>query len=121
MSWGRKLAEVDEDCKLLYWVLLWTIAPHKGDSIDYFMKKILQPGGGGGGDPGWEIEHLISPTGPGSYYVWADPEISCIEPAEREYSADVFLKVLKDSLLEYGSAYPEKTLEVEEVIRSYRL
>lgn len=121
MSWGKKLSKVDEDCKLLYWVLLWVIAPHAHDSIDYFIKKILQSGGGGGGDPGWEIEHLISPTGAGSYHVWADPEISCIEPAERDYDADVFLKMLKDSLLEFGLAYPEKAREVEEIIRSYRL
>lgn len=121
MSWGKKLFQVDQDEKLLYWVLLCAIAPSEILPVDYFISKFLKEGGGGGGDPGWEIEHRSTPDGRGLYYVWGDSDISGIEPADKEYPSELVYEFLKRSLLEFAEAYPERGGEVDEVISKYKL
>lgn len=117
MSWGRHIYDIDEEERLLYWALLWVIGPTNGMPVDYFLKDILITGGHAGGDPGWEIEHLPNPSGSSEFYVWVDPDISGIEPCERNYSEEVAMRAFEQSLLEFAKAYPDRASEVSSVMR----
>jgi hypothetical protein len=121
MSWGRRMHEVAEDGKLLYWVLLWVIAPSENLPVNFLLNRVFKNPDGIGGDPGWEIEFRHVKEGEGLYYVWADQDISGIEPDEREYSVDYFNEILRNALLEFSEAHPERCSEVYEVIRRYGL
>jgi len=88
MKWGH-LDEVEESEKLLYWVLMYVLAPYFDDPIDHWLKDILLNPRGLGGDPGWEMKFISE--GKGSYCVWADPEVSGIEPSEVIFDSDVVL------------------------------
>jgi hypothetical protein len=121
MSWGKHISQVEEPFHLLYWTLLWVIGPYGNAPIDCFLEKILGPEGGLGGDPGWEIDHLPEQDSEGSYRVWADFDVSGIEPAEKIYSAKIFRQAIRESLIFFGEAYPEKMSEVVEVIKRYGL
>lgn len=120
MKWGH-IDEIEDASKLLYWVLMFVLAPYFDDPIDHWLKDILMVGGGLGGDPGWEMEHISEPNGVGSYRVWADPDMSGIDPAEAIYSIQIVRHAVRDSLLALGEAYPEKNNEVVEVIKRYGL
>lgn len=105
MKWGHAY-EINGPEKLLYLVFSWILA--QSSPIDNWLKNILTIGGGLSGDPGWEVEHIPSDVGPGIYRVWADPEMSGIEPAEVIYSADAVRNALRVLLLAFGETYPEK-------------
>lgn len=120
MKWGH-IDEVEVTEKLLYWVLMFVLAPYFDDPIDHWLMNILIPEGGLGGDPGWEMEHIPEADGAGSYRVWADPDMSGIEPAEAIYSAEIVYKAVQESLLALGEAHPEKADEVKEIIIHYKL
>ena len=57
----------------------------------------------------------------GTRQVWADPDISGIEPAEATYNADAVHNALRKSLIAFGDAYPERSDEVKDVLRRYSL
>ncbi|WP_211472132.1 hypothetical protein [Collimonas humicola] len=120
MKWGH-LDEVEASHKLLYWVLMFVLAPYFEDPIDHWLKDILVDGGGLGGDPGWEMEHTPEPNGAGFYRVWGDPDMSGIEPAEAIYSTETVRHAVQESLLALSKAYPNKAHEAKEVIRIYNL
>ena len=120
MRWAH-LDEVDRSQRLLYWVLMFVLTPYFNDSIDHWLRKILAPGGGLGGDPGWEMEHILDGSGKGAYFVWADPDISGIEPAGATYSSETVRHAVLESLLALGEVQPERAQEVSEVISHYAL
>ena len=119
MKWGHSY-EADIAHQLLFWVLQCVFRPYNAP-LDCWLKHILVNGGGLGGDPGWEMEHLLSDSGPGDYRVWGDPDMSGIEPAEAIYSAEVVYRAIRESLIAFAEAYPEKLNEVHEVLDRYKL
>jgi hypothetical protein len=118
MKWGHSY-EIKGPERLLHPVLEWVIS--QSASLDCWLKDILKPGGGLGGDPGWEIEHITSQVGAGSYRIWADPVMSGIEPSEFIYSAEKVRQALRESLIAFAEAYPEKEAGVQAVLRNYNL
>ena len=120
MKWGH-IDEIGATEKLLYWVLMFVLAPYFDDPLDHWLKDILVNSGGLSGDPGWEVEHIPDKYGAGFYRVWADPDMSGIEPAEALYSTETVRHALRESLFALGNAYPNKVDEVQEVIRRYNL
>jgi hypothetical protein len=118
LKWGHSY-EIKGPERLLHQVLAWVIS--QSAPIDYWLKDILKPGGGLGGDPGWEIEHIPSRDGAGSYRTWADPVMSGIEPSEVIYSAEEVSQALRESLIAFAEAYPEKEAEVQSVFSKYNL
>jgi hypothetical protein len=119
MSWGKHIFDIDVEERLLYWALLWVVGPTGDRPVDYIIKNILVEGGHAGGDPGWEIEHIKNSEGHSEFYVWTDPSISGFEPCERNYSEAVTMRAIEKSLLEYAKAYPDRTSEVNSVLRGY--
>lgn len=119
MKWGHYYEECPQD-QLLLWVMQCILRPYNVP-LDRWIKKILTHAGGFGGDPGWSMEHMSLSDGTEAYLVWADPDISGIEPAEATYDADAVYKVLRKSLIAFGEAYPERSKEVENMMRLYRL
>lgn len=118
MKWGHAYEVVGRE-KLLYTVLSWILA--QSSPIDKWLNKILAVDGGLGGDPGWEMEHMSKGNGRGGFRVWADPEVAGIEPEEQFYrDADVY-QALRESLVAFGQAHPERKGEVSEAIRRYKL
>jgi len=120
MKWGH-IDEVESSQKLLYWVLMFVLAPYFDDPVDHWLKDIITHGGGLGGDPGWEIEHIPELGGAGSYRVWADPDMSGIKPADIIYSAKAVHHAVQESLLALGDSCPEKADEVKAVAQRYKL
>jgi len=120
MKWGH-LEEIEPQKKLLYWVLIYVLPTYDDRPIDRWLKDILIDGGGLSGDPGWEIEHISSESGCGVYRVWADPDMSGIEPAEAIYSIEVVRHAVWESLLALSETYPNKAKEVQEIICRYNL
>jgi len=118
MKWGHAYEIIGPD-KLLYTVLSWILA--QSSPIDKGLNKILAVDGGLGGDPGWEMEHIAKGNGPGEFRVWADPEVAGIEPGEQVYRADDVYLALKESLVAFGHAHPERKVEVSEAIQRYNL
>lgn len=118
MKWGR-IDGASE--KLLYWVRMFVLAPYFDDPLDHWLKDILVNSGGLGGDPGWEMEHIPDRQGVGVYRVWADPNMSGIEPAEAIYSTEIVRHAVRESLLYLGDAFPNKIEEIKKVIRHYDL
>ena len=118
MKWGQAY-EIAGSEKLLYTVLSWILA--QSFPIDKRLNKILTANGGSGGDPGWEMEHISSGSGCGEFRVWADPEVAGIEPEERIYLADDVYQAVKESLVAFGQAHPDREGEVSEAIRRYNL
>ena len=119
MKWGHHYEECPHD-QLLVWVLQCILRPYNVP-LDRWLKEILTHAGGLSGDPGWSMEHISSSDGLDTYQVWADPDISGIEPAEATYDANAVRLVLRKSLIAFSEAYPERILEVEDVLRRYRL
>jgi len=119
MKWGH-IMDVDIDKRLLYWVLMFVLERHD-DPVDHFLKDILKHDGGLGGDPGWEMEHVPSSDGPGVYRIWADPEMSGIEPAEAFYSMAIVTQALRESLLALQVVHPEKNREIQKTLNQYNL
>lgn len=118
MKWGHAY-DIGGSEKLLYTVLSWIIA--QSSPVDKLLNEILASDGGIGGDPGWEIEHIHSSDGTASFQVWADPNISGIEPSVAIYSADNVRRALRESLVAFGEADPTRTSEVKSAIRRYHL
>ena len=118
MKWGHAYEFTGSE-KLLYTVLSWILA--QSFPIDKTLNKILAVEGGSGGDPGWEMSHISRQGGSGDFRVWADPEMTGIEPEERIYSADDVYQAVKESLVAFGQAHPERNDEVTEAIRRYKL
>jgi hypothetical protein len=119
MKWGHYYEAFPSD-QLLFWVLQCVFRPYNVP-LDRWLEKILSHTGGMGGDPGWSMEHVISLDGKNEYLVWADPDISGIEPAEAIYNAEIVHQALRKSLIAFGEAYPERSKEVRDVIDRYRL
>lgn len=119
MKWGR-IDEISSEKKLLYWVLMFVLAPYFDDPIDHWLKIILTSGGMGG-DPGWKMEHILDQHGEGNYRVWADPDISGIDPSEASYSIETVRSAVLDSLRALSNANPDKRDEVIEIIERYKL
>ncbi|MDR2155130.1 MAG: hypothetical protein LBE78_08925 [Burkholderiaceae bacterium] len=120
MKWGH-LEEIESQKKLLYWVLMHMLPTYDDRPIDRWLKDIFVSGGGLSGDPGWEIEHISEKSDYDVYRVWADPEMSGIEPAETIYSAEVVRHAIWESLLALSETYPNKAKEVQEIIFRYNL
>lgn len=119
MKWGHYYEAHPED-QLLLWVLQCVLRPYNVP-LERWLKEILVPNGGLGGDPGWSMDHILSHDGADAYQIWADPDISGIEPCEATYNSDVVHHALRKSLIAFGEAYPERSMEVEDVLRRYRL
>lgn len=120
MKWGC-IDEIEPAKKLLYWVLMFVLAPYFEDPIDHWLKDILVHGGSLGGDPGWEMEHIPDHDGDGAYRVWADQNVSGIEPAAALYGTETVRYAIYESLLALSIAFPDKADEVKEVIQRYNL
>ncbi|WP_133295620.1 MULTISPECIES: hypothetical protein [Burkholderia] len=118
MKWGHA-HEVEGPEQLLYWVLTWVVA--QSVPLDRWLTLILQPNGGLGGDPGWEIDHIPDADHPGGYKVWADPDVSGIEPSESIFDAHAFRNALKVTLLAFGDEFSEREEEVRDVIARFDL
>jgi hypothetical protein len=119
MKWGHYYEERSHD-QLLVWVLQCVLRPYN-TPLDRWLQKIITDDGGFGGDPGWSMEHILLDGGMDAYRVWADPDISGIEPAEATYDATTVYQVLQKSLIAFGEAYPERSKEVQEVLGRYQL
>lgn len=119
MTWGRHLLSVSDDMSLLYWSLLWAISPMSGRPVDYFLARILGTEGRAAADPGWEIEKMITESGEQEFHIWLDPDIYLMQPNEGKFSSNIFREAVKNTLLEYVMAYPEKREEVEKVLLRY--
>ena len=116
MKWGHAY-EVEGSNRLLYQVLSWIIS--QSFPVDNWLDKILVENGSLGGDPGWEIEHLHTENISDGFRIWADPEISGIEPNENYYpTADVY-HALKESLIAFSEAYPDRSKEIEQTLKRY--
>jgi hypothetical protein len=120
MKWGY-LDKIEPGKKLLYWVLMYVLPTHDDRPIDRWLKDILFKDGGLGGDPGWEMEYIPNKFNQGVYRVWADPDMSGIEPAEAIYSTEVVYHAVWESLLALSETYPNKAKEVQEIIYRYNL
>jgi hypothetical protein len=119
MRWGH-IEEAKKEEQLLYWVLLFVLEPYFEEPIDHWLKKILAPNGGLGGDPGWEMEYLtFSDNDRVCYRVWAAPEVSGIEPNTKIYSEEEVKNALHESLLALKKEYPNKAHEIGNVITQY--
>ncbi|NHB06909.1 hypothetical protein ACQ4K0_00350 [Burkholderia cepacia] len=118
MKWGHA-HEVEGPEQLLYWVLTWVVA--QSVPLDRWLTLILQPNGGLGGDPGWEIDHIPDADHPGGYKVWADPDVSGIEPSESIFDAQAFRNALKVTLLAFGDEFSEREEEIRDVIARFDL
>jgi hypothetical protein len=119
MKWGNYY-EAETHDQLLFLVLQCVLRPYNFP-LDRWLKEILEEASGIGGDPGWSMEYLSSNTEVGAYQIWVDPDISEINQAEAIYSADVVRHALKESLLAFGDAYPERLIETQQVLRRYNL
>jgi len=117
MKWGHYYEELPKD-QLLFWVMQCILRPYNSP-LDRWVKEIFVRAGGFGGDPGWYMEHRLLSDGTDAYQIWADPDISGIEPAEVTYSQDAVRQALKKSLIAFAEAYPERSNEVAEVLRRY--
>jgi hypothetical protein len=120
MKWGH-INDIESTQRLLYWVLMFVLAPYFNDPIDHWLKEIIKKDGGLSGDPGWEIDHVSDKDGIDTYRVWADPSISGIEPAELVYGADVTWNAIRDSLMALSDIYPDRRIEVMKMIQKYKL
>jgi hypothetical protein len=118
MKWGHAY-EVVGSKKLLYTVLAWVIS--QSSPVDKWLAMILSKNGGVGGDPGWEMEHLASGHGYSEFRVWANSEITGIEPDEGFYSADDVYQAARESLLAFSEEHPELECELNEIIRRFGL
>ena len=119
MKWGHYYEAYPHD-QLLFWVLQCVLHPYNVP-LDRWLKKIITHAGGLSGDPGWSMERISSNDGTHAYQVWADPDISGIEPAEATYNADTVRQALRKSLVAFSEAFPERSSEVEDVLRRYHL
>jgi len=119
IKWGNIIIPSGNKFELLYWALMFAISPTR--PIDNWIKSFMTKGGAIGGDPGWEITHVVTDGTSGYYKIWADSEISGIEPDEASYTAEEMRKALNESLLAFAEQYPEKSSEVKEVIKRYNL
>jgi hypothetical protein len=118
MKWGHSY-EIKNSERLLYLVLAWIIS--QSAPLDIWLKDILKKDGGLSGDPGWEIDPIFGEHGNCLYRVWADFNVSGIEPDEEIYNADTFKRAVRESLLAFGEAFPEKSQAVNEVLGRYGL
>jgi hypothetical protein len=119
MSWGKHLMNVNDDTRLLYWSLLWAISPMSNRPVDYFLARILGPEGRAAADPGWEIEKIVTERGQQEFYIWLDPDIYLMQPNEGKFPLCIFQEAVKNTLLEYAAAYPEKKGEFEKILLRY--
>jgi hypothetical protein len=119
MKWGHYYEECPHN-QHLFWVLECILRPYNVP-LDRWLKQILVHTGALGGDPGWSMEHISSSDGTDAYHVWADPDISGIEPAEAIYNADAVHQALRKSLIAFGDVYPDRKKEVDDVLRRYYL
>ncbi|WP_175818887.1 hypothetical protein [Burkholderia sp. BCC0419] len=53
--------------------------------------------------------------------MWADPDMSGIEPSERIFDAQVFRNALKVTLLAFRDEFPERAEEVRDAIVRFDL
>lgn len=74
-----------------------------------------------GGDSEWEIDHIPDADHPGVYKVWADADVSGIEPSESIFDAQAFRNALKVTLLAFGDEFSEREEEVRDVIARFDL
>lgn len=119
MKWGR-IDSMESSQRLLYWVLMHVVAPYFDDPLDHWLKHILAPSPGFGGDPGWEVECINDEEGE-HYRVWADPDVSGLNPCVAVYDAGAFRRAARETLLALGASFPEKMAEIEGVLRKYGL
>jgi hypothetical protein len=117
MKWGQ-IQEVEHGDRLLYWALMFVLQPYFDDAIDHWLKDILKDDGGLSGDPGWSIEQIPEHA---CFRIWADPEMSGIEPAEAIYGAEEVREAIRNTLCALSVAYPEKSEEASEVMKRYGL
>ncbi len=118
MKWGHAY-EVEGSERLLYQVISWIIA--QSSPVDNWLDKILMQTGSFGGDPGWEIEHIHAENISDSFRIWADPEISGIEANENIFSAADVHRAMKETLIAFAKAYPERSQEVDQTLKHYHL
>jgi hypothetical protein len=119
IKWGKINIPSGDRCELLYWALMFALSPNR--PADHWIQSFMKAGGAIGGDSGWEIAHFGTDSESGYFKVWADPEISGIEPSEATYEIDELRTALKESLLVFATQYPEKVPEVKEVLLKYNL
>ncbi|MGV2288353.1 hypothetical protein AAHK20_06525 [Trinickia sp. YCB016] len=117
MKWGC-IQDVASGDKLLYWVLIFLLQPYFDSAIDHWLKDICKDGGGMSGDPGWSIDHMVTGS-QACFRVWADPEMSGIEPSEATYSDEDMRRAIRDTLNALAGEYPRKSREVELMVERY--
>ena len=119
MKWGHHY-EARPENRLLFWVFECILRPYNAP-LDRWLKEIFLNAGGIGGDPGWSMDCVSLKNGTEAYQVWADPDISGIEPSEVIYSSDTVHQALRQSLIAFSEEYPERNQEVQMVLKKYRL
>ena len=118
----------NDDRRALLWYCLG-FAMYAGMSpIDKYIKNILDEGRGGycGGDPGWEIDAfddegnvLLDESGRRVFRVWADPDISKIEPDTEYYLFDEVKEYVRQALVCMRERMPESRVEVARILNRY--
>jgi len=120
VKWGR-FDGIEAEKKLMYWVLLFVLQPYFEEPLDHWLREILTLGCNIGGDPGWAIEHVRSEDGQVKYKIWADYEMSGIEPDEGVFGDELFRPAVRNSLIALAERYPNKSREARETIARYGL
>lgn len=101
--------------RVLWWVLM------QSRPLVRWIDDFLKEGGSLWADPGFRIDYVSATHATGHYHVWADSEMSGIESDEATYTIGEVRQMLKKSLLLFAQEYPERAIEVKEVMNKFNL
>jgi hypothetical protein len=114
MKWAQ-IPPAEDQAALLIWALMFAIedpARFMNDNITEMFSR----DGEIGGDPGWGIHHYIDDEGDDQFDVWVDPRLSGLKDRERTYRADVVRNTTRKVLESFSDAYPDKRMEVSQLL-----
>lgn len=117
---SKPIGGIEPAQRILFWALFFALSPPAGQPVDDYLRIILAPSGGHGGEPGWEIDHIPECEGQaGGYRVWVDPEVSGYTDNERLFSVETFRRAVAVSLRALAIRRPERSQEVLRVLKDY--
>jgi hypothetical protein len=125
MNWGHS-HEVRGEKGLLYYILeslvsnsleLSSIAP-----IDRHLKHVINGSGFFNSDVCWEIDRIQTFGEPNRYHISSDQNYHDGDlPDKAIFNEKEFKQALKETLLAYAEAYPEKVTDAFDLIRQFNL